>query len=257
MVRRGILVLTIFVVSIFITFIIVSNDNKDGVEIARENVSYSNFKNILSSKRDFADSTYSYDPTNNKVTIDNKYDIYIKNGYYMMNISNDDDRNVYCEIVDAVEKSLGSKESSMNTCNMTLDGVISLGGINSNDYGEYKVLTVNTNEKATLYDDITSHDEDDYINLEEINYTVKIDDYIFSNMKFKLEDESSSKFDICGNLFNKNNSMGNFTFTTFDSNKTPLESKKYTYQNDTNKYESFCVEFNMAEKARYYTIKLD
>mgnify|MGYP003571315108 CR=1 FL=1 len=215
-------------------------------------------KNILKASGYFDNSKYEYDLENDKITIDNKYDISIKTGYYSMNIKDSKDESVYCNIVDAINISFGGKAGeSIETCRLTLEGAIDLGGISVEFFDTYKVLSVSNGEKPTLYNISNSHSEDELISIDEINYDIKIDDYMFTTMSTKYI-EQTKVYSICGNIFSYKKSQDDFLFKIYDEKKEEISDVTYSFSKDSNKYKPFCVEFSEnGEFARFYSVSLE
>ena len=113
-----------------------------------------------------------------------------------MNIKDVQDEEIYCNVVDAVELSLGlEKGKSLETCQNTLKGEMNLGGINVDFFDSYKVLTVKNDLLSTIYNVNNTHNENDPIFVDEINYNIKIEDYL-RNHKELLYSSSLSKKEI-------------------------------------------------------------
>lgn len=223
-----------------------------------ENTRYETLVKALKNSEYFKDSDITANDTKEIATIDGKYDISIKSGYYMMTIRDLKLENPYCEIVDAIEQSLGAKPAaSIETCKETLSGSINIGGISADIFDTYKVLTVNSDEPAKLYNIDNSHVEDDVISIDEINYNIRFDDYIITSMSTGFTKEAKM-YNVCGHIYNPKKKTGNFTFKIYDTNKEELDSKEFAYSNDTKKYQSFCVEFPMElDTVKYYSIGRD
>jgi len=213
-------------------------------------------KKALLNYPDFANSKITTDKDKNTLTIDDKYEIVIKNGYYSMTIKNLKLESDYCRIVDAIEVSLGTKAGkSIETCEKTLDGSINLGGISADLYDTYKVLTVNSDEASTLFDTNKSHKEREIISKDEINYNITIGDYLFTSMSVNYTADNKT-LKICGNVIKENeNKDKTFTITTFDKDKKELDKKNYKYENETSKYVPFCIEYTRElDDVKYYSI---
>lgn len=216
---------------------------------------FNQFKKALLSSSYFKDSTVEYDLEKVKAVVDGELDVLLKNGVYVMRVKDKREENEYCRIVDAIEMSLGSEEGeSLETCKKTLDGSINMGGINVEFYDTYKILSVKANEKALLYDIDKSHIEGDLISVDEINYNVKIDGFLFSSMSTRF-DVTSKNFNICGHVFDANKKNEKFEFSTYDENKTVLKKSEFIYDNKTSKYLSFCTEQEFDKDiVKYYSI---
>ncbi len=257
--KNIILIIAILIIIFIIGFIIyfsIDKSKDSSIEVeSTEKTKLDALKEILSNSNYFETSKLVSDTENNKITIDEKYDVYIKNGYYMMNIKDEKDEDTYCEVVDAVEQNFGIEAGkSIETCKKTLDGSINMGGINVEFYDNYKVLTVNSEEASSLYNINNSHTADELIFIDEINYDIKIDDYLFTSMSTGYT-KDVKLFSICGHLYDDKYKEKTFIFKTYDVDKNEIAEKSYTYQNDTDKYVTFCVDFeNDAGTAKYYSI---
>lgn len=213
-------------------------------------------KKALLDYPDFAKSKITTDKDKNTLMINDKYEIVIKNGYYSMTIKNLKLESDYCRIVDAIEVSLGTQAGkSIETCEKTLAGKINLGGISADLYDTYKVLTVNSEEASTLFDPSKSHKEREIISKDEINYNITIDDYLFTSMSANYTTDNKT-LKICGNVIEeKDNKDKTFTITTYDKDKKELDKKNYKYENTTNKYVPFCVDYiRELDDVKYYSI---
>lgn len=210
---------------------------------------------ILKKSTYFENSTFKNNETMDKLTVDDKYDISIKSGSYSMKIDDPKKEEGYCQIVDAVQQSLGKTAGkSIETCRRTLDGSIDMGGINAEIYDTHKILTVNSEETAKLYNIEASHEKDELIPTEEIDYDIKIDDYLFTSIHDKYSNEKSTH-SICGNIYHPKNAKNTFLFTVYDEQKKELEKKTYEFQNDTKKFKTFCIDFTLkTNSVKYYSI---
>lgn len=246
-------IVVIFIILLAVLFILY---DKKGVSFETDyQAKYTVLKSTLKNSGYFEESSFKYNDENNVMTIDEKYNIYVKSGYYSMNVRNEDDEDVYCKVVDAVEMHLGhQKGASIETCEMTIDGIIDIGGISVTDYKNYKTLSVNYKEKTILYSRDSAHALDEYISVDEQNYTIEDSEYIFSSLTSTYSEELKS-YSICGNLYNERISDGNFTIELYDSSKNFINGEDYQYDNELDKYKSFCVEFkNIEVKPNYYMV---
>lgn len=250
-------VILVLIISAIVTIRVLDNkDREPGIEVEPiENTRFETLKKALKSSTYFKDSEIEPNDSKEIVTIDGKYDISIKSGYYMMTIKDTKLEDTYCEIVDAVEQSLGAYAgTSIETCKETLNGSINIGGISADIYDNYKVLTVNSDEPAKLYNIDNSHAKDDIISTDEINYNIKIDNYIITSMSTGFTKEAKL-YNVCGHIYNSKKKTGDFVLKIYDKDKTELETKEYTYSNDTKKYKTFCVEFPLElDNVKYYSI---
>lgn len=250
--------IAIIIVVVFIAFLAVLfalYDRKGASFDTDYKAKYLVLKNTLKNSGYFEDSTFKYNDETDVLTIDDKYNVYVKSGYYSMNIKNNEEREVYCNVVDAVEMHLGhQKGDSIETCNMTIDGIIDIGGISITDYKNYQTLSVNYKDKSILYSSESKHVLDEYISVDEQNYTIEDSSYIFSSITSTYSEELK-EYSICGNLYNDRISDGNFTFDLYDSGKGFLQGGDYQYDNENDKYKSFCVEFKNVEiNPSYYVV---
>ncbi len=258
--KRNIILIVIIVILIAVAILVLysKNDKKDEkipLETKEETKSET-LKNLLQESSYFKDSKITIDSEKQTVKIDDLYDISIKSGYYMMTIKDTKLESGYCNIVDAVETSLGLEAgSSIETCKKTLDGIINIGGITAEIYDDYKVLSVNSEEKAILYDITREHKEKELISIDEINYNIDIDNYLFTSMTTGFT-EASKEYSVCGHIYNKNNKDKEFLFKIYDIDKNILNEQKFTFANDTKKYLSFCVDFpSDKNNIKYYSIE--
>lgn len=221
-----------------------------------EDVRFRTFKKAIEDSTYFKDSQIVLDASKIKVTINGKYNVYIKNGLYSMRIDDPEDETYYCQIVDSVEQSFGEKPgSSMSTCMETLKGSIEIGGISAEIFDSYKILSVKSNEKALLYDVLKSHVNGELISVDEINYNIKFDDYLLTSLKPKYDD-TKDIFNICGHIYNKDKVGDEFIFSLYDEKKEMIDQVNYAYNNDTKKFLSFCVEKEIdTDIVRYYSIE--
>lgn len=255
-----ILISTVLVISLGAVLLIrlVTDEHKNSnLELDKiEEKRYTTLENLLKSSSKFKDSDITANESKEIVTIDKKYDITIKNGYYMMTVKNKEEEKIYCEVVDAVEQSFGKKEgASLETCEETLKGIIEIGGIAVELYDNYKILTVNSEEAAKLYDIDNSHGAKDIISVDEINYNIKIDDYIMTSISTAFTEEAKL-YNVCGHIYNANAKNDKLIFKIYDANKEEIASKEYTYKNDTKKYKTFCTEFALdLDNVKYYSIE--
>lgn len=218
--------------------------------------SLNKLKEIIISSEYFEKPKFKTDTENNKLTLNDKYDVIIKNGYYMMNIKDVKDEDVYCKIVDAVEMSFGvEKGKSIETCEKTLDGNLNMGGINVEFFETYKVLTVNSEEASTIYNVLNTYKSEELILVEELNYDIQIDKYLFTSMYGGYSDDIKV-YSMCGNLYHPSDKEKEFVFTIYDENKNVIGEKNYLYNNSTNLYSTFCVNFeNQIDIVKYYSVK--
>jgi hypothetical protein len=253
------IILLILLIVIVAALLIVGNlkkeeNEKNNTEIT-ETTNLDKLEEIINNSGYFEDSSFTKDETNDKLTIDNKYDVYIKSGYYMMYVKDTKDEDTYCKIVDAVEMNLGlEKGQSIETCTKTLDGTINLWRINVEVNDSYKLLTVDNTEKTSLYDASNAHSEGELISLDEINYIINVGNYEFSSMSNGISDEIKM-LSICGYIYNAKGKSKDFTITTYDVNKEKLDEEVITYDASDNKLTSFCSNFeNNAEIVKYYSV---
>ena len=232
-------------------------EKKPTIEIETvENTKIATLKKAIETSSYFQNSKIDINATKDSLIIDDSYEIIIKTGYYQMTIKDTKQESTYCKIVDAIEQNLGLKEGkSIDTCEKTLEGSINIGGINAEIYDTYKVLSVNIDTPASLYNIESTHESGDLIPIEKVNYNIKIDNYLLTSMKPTFN-ENSKLFNICGNIYNKNKkASNNFKITLYDTNKNKLDSKTYKYENKTQKYIPFCVEYPLEiNTVKFYSI---
>jgi hypothetical protein len=218
-------------------------DNSDLVKI----------KKILNNDSKFNNSKLNYDKYNNKIIINNELEVFIKNGYYLINVENKKE-NLYCNFVDAVEKYLGAQISSIPTCQKILNEEINIGGIDVAIYNDHKVLTINNKTLANLYDENKMHKKEDLINLDEINYGIEDENILMTSMYTNV-DIDTKETKICGDIYAKENV--NINFELYDENKKLIESKTLN-QDAMKKYEPFCINFTINEKIpKFYKVNKD
>lgn len=214
-------------------------------------------KTALKNYPAFKDSDVIVNEEQTSVRIDDKYDVTIKNNLYSMTIKDHNLESDYCKIVDAIETNLGADiGKSTITCEMTLDGTLNLGGISVEFFDTYKVLTVNADEKAVLYDTANNQENKDIISIDKINYGIDFDNYLFTSMSTNYLSDSKI-FKICGNVAEtKKTKDKSFTFTIYDESKNPLDNQTFEYKNDTEKYTPFCLDYTRnIDDVRYYSVE--
>lgn len=248
----------IIFILLIVVLLLIYNKKTEHFDITTNyNEKYAVLRSTLKSSGYFDEAHFRYNEEKDLVTIDNKYNIYIKSGYYLMNIRTEQDEEAYCKVVDAVEMHLGySKGESLDTCHMIVDGIIDIGGISIKRYDNYKVLSVNYKEKSILYSSNSAHKFDEAISVNEQNYTIEEDNYIFSSLTTTYSNDLDM-YSICGNLYNELISDGNFTFELYND-KESFATSDYQYDNDNNEYKSFCVEFkNIEAEPSYFMVHLN
>ena len=255
--RKTALALIILIVLIIAGYLIFKSNNKTIVLKAEKTEEYLVLKEILEDSKYFNESTYNYDKENKIFTIDDKYSINIKNGYYTMDIINNKNDDTYCKIVDAVQMKLGAERgASIETCKMVLDGKINASGINVSSYENHKTLNVNNRELANLYSESSARSDEEEISLDELNYTINIDDYIFSSLNGSYDSELKI-YNICGNIYGEDKNKKEFVFILEDENKASISQEKYEYIKEDN-YSPFCIEFkDVNVEPKYYKVHLD
>ncbi len=222
----------------------------------KENTKFDILKKALTSSSYFKDASIIPNEDLSSAIIDEKYEVSIKNGYYMMTIRDANLDDDYCRIVDAIEVSLGGKEGdSLNTCREVLKGKISTSHISAEIYDTYKELTVHATELSKLYNPERSHQEDEKISVDEINYNVTIDDFLLTSITTGSS-AGMDTYSICGHIYNpKIGIQKEFTFSLYNAEEELLESKNYIYENSSKKFTSFCVDFEAKENLiKYYSI---
>lgn len=233
------------------------NKRETSIEIEPiENTKLSLLKKTLESSTYFNNSNIVTNEANNSLIIDEKYEILIKTSYYQMTIKDQTLEDKYCEIVDAIEQGHGIiPGKSLETCKKTLEGSINIGGINAEIYDEYKVLSVNIDTPASLYNIDASHEDGDLIPVEEVSYNIQMDKYLLTSMKPSFQ-ENTKLYSVCGNIFNPSKKASNeFKITIFDKEKKELASKNYKYENNTKKYIPFCINYPLeTDTVKYYSI---
>lgn len=253
------LIISIFIIIVAVTIgIIAFKKNDDATKLplnSVEKTKLDNLEDALITSGYFAESNFSKDFENNKLVIDDTYDIFVKNGYYMMNIKDKKNDKTYCNIVDAVEMSLGQeKGKSINTCLETLKGTLNIGGINVEFYDTYRILTVNSEELASLYDISSSHDKNELISIDEINYNIDFDSYLFTSMSTGYT-EDIKLFNLCGHVHSTKNKDTVFEFSLYDNNKNKIVSQEYQIDTSKDKYATFCVDYKLdANTVKYYSV---
>lgn len=219
-----------------------------------ETTRYKKLESIIKSSEKFKDAELTPNEKQTSMNIDGKYDIAIKQGSYMMTIKDEKLEGDYCEIVDIIEQSLGLEESSIETCEQTLKGTVDLGGISAEIFENYKVLTVSSEEPAKLYKVKESHVEDELISTDEVDYEIAIEDFVFSSMRTNYTKDSKT-YNVCGHVYNPKKKEGKFELAIYDEKKDRLAEKEYIYQNDTKKFQTFCIDFTLEiDSVKYYSI---
>lgn len=253
-----IVTLIVIVLLGIIIFNVYSSQNKEeSIEIDPiETTRFDILKKAILSSDYFKDSSVIANESKEVASIDGKYDVAIKSGYYSMTIKDEKQEQYYCEIVDAVEQSLGGTAGkSIETCQMTLDGSINIGGISAEIYDSYKILTVNSEELASLYDSTSMREFGELISVDEINYNIQKDKYLLTSMSTGFTKEAKM-YNVCGHIYNSYAKANDeLLFTIYDANKNYIDQKTYTYKNDTKKYLSFCIEYEMEiDKVKFFSI---
>lgn len=253
-------IIILLIAIIIVLFINNNNEKRDKIIETQNNEleKFETLKNIILNYPDFKDSKITIDKDKEKITVDEKYDIFIKNKSYMMEINNTKLENNYCKIVDAIEMDLGLKyNESLDTCLKTLEGSMNLGGIAAEIFDSYKILTVNNVEPAKIYNKDKIKKSDELISIDEINYHIDIDNYLFTSLSNSY-DNNTKTFNICSNIYHPKKKKDNFIITIYDDKKELIDEKKYSYMNNTNIYSSFCIEYELPlDTVKYYSIKLD
>lgn len=234
------------------------SDRKKDIDVeSGTKTQFDTLKKALSSYEDFKDSKITSNKDSNMASIDDKYDVSIKSGYYMMTIKDASVESEYCKIVDAIEVGLGGKVGdSITTCEETLAGRVGYGHIAAEIYDNYKVLTVNYEEKSSLYDPNNTRELEELISTDEINYSIKTKDYLFTSISTGYTKEAKL-YNVCAHAYNPNSkAKDTFTISLYDERKDLLKEKNFTYENDSKKYISFCVDFDVDDNLiKYYSIK--
>lgn len=246
----------IIILGIVLLFKMITTDRKQDIEVdSLEYSRYTKLENILMSSAEFSSSTIYPNADYTTLTVDGKYDVVIKTGYYMMTIKNAENEELYCKIVDAIETSLGAKENaSIDTCQATLAGKMSLGGISAEIFENYKILTVSSEEPAKLIDPDNSHKENEPISTDKVDYTVTAQDNIITSIQTEYK-EDTDNFSLCGNIFNTKKREDKLIFKIYDEAKNEITSKQYIYANDTKKYIPFCLDFTLEiNNVKYYSV---
>lgn len=256
--KFGLILIVVLCIIILGNFVSRFIKNSRAYDIDVENIEDSRFTKLetaLKNSKYFKDSTITFNKEKSLATIDNEYDVSLKNGAYLMMIKDLKKEADYCKIADAIEQSLGHpQDASLETCKETLNGTIGLGGISAEIFDNYKVLSVNAQEPAKLYKVENSHSKDELISTEEIDYDISIDDFVMTTITSKFNKDSNT-YSVCGNIFNNKLKEGLFTLKIYDEQKEELLEKPLIYSNDTNKYKPFCVEFPLEiDKVKYYSI---
>lgn len=224
----------------------------DSAKLAR----FERLEDMLKNSGYFRESKITFDKDNDIVKIDDKYEIYLKTGSYMMTIRNTKLESDYCKIVDAIEQGLGlAPGASIETCEETLRGSIGMGHISANIFDTYKVLLVNSEEPTSLYNIFQTHEEDELILVDEINYNISIDNYLFTSMSASYLNDAKS-YSVCGHVYNdKKNITDEFVITTYDDAKNVLSEQSFKYENDTSIFSSFCTDYaSETDNVKYYSI---
>lgn len=221
-----------------------------------ENTKFSNLKKFLEASTYFPNAKIASNEERDSLIIDDQYEIVIKTGYYQMTIKDSKQEDTYCQIVDAIEQGLGlPAEKSIETCKKTLEGSINIGGINAEIYDTYKVLSVNIDTPATLYNIDSTHTSGDVISIDKINYNIKIDNYLLTSL-YSSYQSTTKLYSICGNIYNPSKkATDKFEISIYDNNKKEIAKKTYKYENNTKKYIPFCVDYPLdTDSAKYYSV---
>ncbi len=249
------IIILVVVILIIVGGYLFSKKSSDKENIDNEETVSHKLVDIIKNSHYFDSSNIVFDKENNKLSIDERYEVHIKSGYYMMNVKDEKDEDIYCQIVDSVIMDFGNKKgSALDTCKRTLDGSINMGGINVEFLGTYKVLTVNSEEKSNLYSEENTHISGDFISLDEINYNVQIEKYLLTSLSTGYSDEIDT-LSICGNIFHPKGTHKTFEIKIYDADKNIISVNEYNFQNEENIYKPFCTDFIIEENnVKYYSI---
>ena len=253
--RKKILIAVgVLLLLLLIGFLIFKKYNKTITLKPKKYEEFIALKEMLNDSDYFKDSRFNYDEEKKIFIINGDYAINIKNGYYTMDILDEEEIDTYCRVVDAVEMKLGTnKGDSIKTCEMVLDGKINASGINVSKYEDHKVLSVNYREKAVLYDENSARSQDEEISLDEQSYTINIDDYLLSSINGSY-DEDLKIYNICGNIYGEED--GEFVFKIISNNKEEIKEADYSYEKE-DRYIPFCIEFKDTNiEPKYFKVHL-
>ena len=252
--KKILIAIGVLILLLLVGFLIFKKYNKTITLKPKKYEEFIALREMLNDSDYFKGSRFNYDEEKKIFIIDGDYAINIKNGYYTMDIFDEEEIDTYCKVVDAVEMKLGTnKGDSIKTCEMVLDGKINASGINVSKYEGHKVLSVNYRENAVLYDENSARSQDEEISLDEQSYTISIDDYLLSCLNGSYDEELKT-YNICGNIYGEED--GDFVFTIISDNKENTKDSEYKYEKEDS-YIPFCIEFkDINIEPKYYKVHL-
>lgn len=178
------------------------------------------------------------------IKIDDK-EIYKKNGYYLMNVK-EDETDFYCNFVAAVQKKLGVPYAdALDVCKSTVDGIIDFGVIHAVKKDGYTELTVNYEEKTkTLSSNTQTFGSIISIKSEDV---IKDNNILISDVTYGYT-KSLNLYNICGYISGADSGVLNVS--VYNQKKEMLKSEEYSYSREGN----FCVNFfDLTDDIYYYS----
>lgn len=261
--KNKIMFFTIIVMAIIISletmYIFKNNSIKDKKDDSQEKYYVKDFKkesekvkSFLQSYEEFKNSKINLDEEKETIVLDDKYEIGIMGGYIILDIGYEDDRETICKIVDSIEKGLGQKEDSIETCKNILDGKYDSDFMNVNYQNEQMVVTVSTTMIGKL-DNLKTFKSDELIELESRNFKLSIDNYNFSHITSGYNKENEMT-EVCFAILNLDKNPRDFTVKYYDLEKKLLHEEKVSYNGTDVPSEFTCARWNSENNAKYFSI---
>lgn len=178
------------------------------------------------------------------IKIDDK-EIYKKNGYYLMNVK-EDETDFYCNFVAAVQKKLSVPYAdALDVCKSTIEGKIDYGVIHAVKKAGYTELTVNYEEKTkTLSSNTQTFGSIISIKSEDV---IKDNNILISDVTYGYT-KSLNLYNICGYI--SGSGSGVLNVAVYNQKKELLKSEEYSYNREGN----FCVNFfDLTDDIYYYS----
>ena len=226
----------LFVLGSFAGYSLISDDDNKPVIDNINNIDFLDDEEYFSGK--------AISVNNDIIKIDDK-EIYKKNGYYLMNVK-EDETDFYCNFVAAVQKKLGvSYTDALDVCKSTIDGKIDFGVIHAVKKDGYTELTVNYEEKTkTLSSNTQTFGS--IISIKSVDI-IKDNNILISDVTYGYT-KSLNLYNICGYI--SGSDSGVLNVTVYNQKKELLKSEEYSYNREGN----FCVNFfDLTDGIYYYS----
>ncbi|HBA37167.1 MAG TPA: hypothetical protein DCY94_00455 [Firmicutes bacterium] len=231
-----------------------NNDQKE--EFFHEDLSkeYPKIVKFLKSSKDYKNSKIEEDRESERIIIDSKYNIGLREGYAYFEISYDEEIDEYCKIIEAIESGLGAKESSKKACNYALTGSV-VNDYMSVSYEEDKMLViVNTKDAGDFSNECTFYDPSEKIAIGSRNFGMNIDGYNLSNTSSGYNSITNST-NVCFTVMNKSRVARDFKITYYDENDSILHEENYSYTGVETPAEHTCIKWENEDKVKYFSIE--